>query len=214
MYGILAPLALMLTAFCFLTPKANAEENGSDEQPQTSLSDDGNHEESKSSVLMHFGEASPPWRNIDDVVMGGVSSSRFRIENGLGVFEGTVSLENGGGFASVRSTAGDHDLSAARGLLLRVRGDGKRYALRLRTTDVFGGINYEARFETAEDEWATVSISFERFEPVYRGRKVQDVNPLDLKSVKTLGFLISDKQDGPFRLEVDWIKTYAEEPDG
>ncbi len=39
------------------------------------------------------------WRIIDDGVMGGISSGNFKIDSdGNGVFYGTVSLENNGGF--------------------------------------------------------------------------------------------------------------------
>jgi hypothetical protein len=41
------------------------------------------------------------WRAIDDRVMGGISRSRLRHDPaGHPVFEGTVSLEHNGGFAS------------------------------------------------------------------------------------------------------------------
>ena len=43
------------------------------------------------------------WRIVNDDVMGGISSSSFeRDKNGIGVFQGRVSTENYGGFASVR----------------------------------------------------------------------------------------------------------------
>ena len=43
------------------------------------------------------------WVIVDDVVMGGRSSSNFSLNNeGHGVFEGEISLENNGGFSSVR----------------------------------------------------------------------------------------------------------------
>ena len=127
---------------------------------------------------------------------------------------GLVSLENNGGFASVRSAAGAYDLSAAKGVLLRVRGDGKRYALRLRTTDAFSAINYEARFATKADTWITVAIPFTRFKAVRRGRTMPEAPPLDLSEIKTVGLLISERQAGPFRLEIDWIKSYVEKPEG
>jgi hypothetical protein len=45
---------------------------------------------------------SKPWRAINDGVMGGVSLGEIvAIDNGLR-FQGTLSLENNGGFASVR----------------------------------------------------------------------------------------------------------------
>lgn len=42
------------------------------------------------------------WRIVNDTVMGGRSQSRFYQQDGVGVFEGFLSLENYGGFASVR----------------------------------------------------------------------------------------------------------------
>ncbi|MGY8883923.1 MAG: CIA30 family protein, partial [Flavobacteriales bacterium] len=43
------------------------------------------------------------WTIVDDVVMGGRSSGNFRLnDDGHGVFEGEISLENNGGFSSVR----------------------------------------------------------------------------------------------------------------
>jgi len=168
----------------------------------------------KSSPITDFDEESEPWRTINDGVMGGLSSSSFAVEEGVARFEGTVSLENNGGFASVRSRPQDHDLSPFRGILLRVRGDGKRYAFRLRTSSAFDGVSYQVFFKTVPDQWITVLIPFEAFQPVFRGRLVRGAEPLDLKSVKTFGFLISDKQAGPFRLEVDWIKAYPVAQEG
>ena len=43
------------------------------------------------------------WRIINDGVMGGESQGKFYIDTeGNGIFEGTISLENNGGFSSVR----------------------------------------------------------------------------------------------------------------
>jgi glutathione peroxidase len=68
----------------------------------------------------------PAWRSIDDAIMGGVSHSRLRpTDEGTGVFEGELALDNNGGFASVRCAPGPFDLSALAGLELRVRGDGQ-----------------------------------------------------------------------------------------
>jgi hypothetical protein len=53
-----------------------------------------------------FGDAArvAGWFSIDDRVMGGVSSSRLRYDAAShAVFEGPLSLERNGGFASVRS---------------------------------------------------------------------------------------------------------------
>jgi NADH dehydrogenase [ubiquinone] 1 alpha subcomplex assembly factor 1 len=133
------------------------------------------------------------WGAVNDVVMGGVSSSSIRASGeGTAVFSGEVSLENDGGFASVRS---------------RPR-DGKSYTLNLRTDDAFDGVTWQAAFATRAGEWETVRIGFEELEPRWRGRVVRDAGELAPGRVRTLGLLISDKQEGPFRLEVDWIGSW------
>jgi len=147
------------------------------------------------------------WPSIDDVVMGGVSRSSMVIEDGVAVFRGVLSLENNGGFASVRSRPADHDLSGFRAISVRVRGDGHRYMLRLRTSASFDGVSYEAPLEPADGEWQDVVVPFDTFRATYRGRLVRDYPPLDPSGVKTFGIMIADKQEGPFRLEVESISA-------
>lgn len=49
-------------------------------------------------------EAAQQWQAVNDGVMGGVSDGRFKITaDGTLEFFGTLSLENNGGFASVRT---------------------------------------------------------------------------------------------------------------
>ena len=153
---------------------------------------------------------SDAWQSIDDVVMGGISGSRMRLtESGTGVFEGEGSLANNGGFASVRQSVGPLDLSAHEGLVLRVRGDGQRYRLRLRTDQRFDGVAWQADFPTTAGEWTRVVLPFPEFEPSYRGRRPPGAGPLDTGSICQIGLMIADRQSGPFRLETDWIRTQA-----
>ena len=39
------------------------------------------------------------------------------------------------------------------------------------------------------------------------GRALDNVPALDPSAIYQFGFLISDKQAGPFNLEIDWIKA-------
>jgi hypothetical protein len=103
--------------------------------------------EQEGRMIWSPGKHEEPWPNIDDRVMGGVSRSGMRVANGIAVFEGQVSLDRNGGFASVRSRPAEHDLSAYRGVVLKVRGDGKRYRFRLRTADAKDGVSYQAPLE-------------------------------------------------------------------
>lgn len=151
------------------------------------------------------------WRVINDGVMGGISSSTWNItENGAAVFAGNVSLENNGGFASVRSAVGTYDLSKYKGIALRIKGDGKRYNLNLKTDAEFDSILYQAEFETEKEKWQLIELPFSRFVPTYHGFVPPDAPKLDTKEIRRLGFLIADKQKGPFRLEIAWIKAYRD----
>jgi monofunctional biosynthetic peptidoglycan transglycosylase len=166
-------------------------------------------QESKTIVDFASPTKGPGWRIVNDGVMGGLSESQMSLtEAQTAVFEGEVSLENNGGFASVRSEPTDFALGEYRGLLFRVRGDGQRYQLRLRTDRSWDGIAYRFTFPTTRDEWTSVKVSFDKFVPTFRGRRVPGAPALDPAQIRQIGFLISDKQEGPFRLEVASIKAY------
>ncbi|MHC4712922.1 MAG: CIA30 family protein [Planctomycetota bacterium] len=148
------------------------------------------------------------WYVLNDVVMGGVSTSKISAgEGGTAVFEGNVSLENNGGFASLRRRPVKMALEGAQGLTVRVKGDGKRYKLRLRTNDALDGVAYQATFETKPDKWIEITKRFQEFKAVYRGNPVASAPVLGAAGIRQLGILISDAQVGPFRLEIAWIKA-------
>ena len=153
--------------------------------------------------------AAQQWIITNDTVMGGKSSSQFQInKDGNGVFLGTVSLENNGGFASVKNHE-QINLTGFKSILLRVLGDGHRYSFRLQTgeDESIHQWFYEQRFQTEADKWADIELPMTDFEPTYRGRTPEDVPSLDPSAIKRYGFLISDKQEGTFRLEIDSIRA-------
>jgi len=151
----------------------------------------------------------PRFQAIDDRVMGGRSRSRLRrTDDGTGIFEGLVSMESGGGFASVRGLVPETDLSAAKGVSLRVRGDGRRYRLVLRSDRGFSGVNYLQAFQPSAGEWEEVRLPFEGFEASLRGQRPSSPRPLDTRRIRQVGLMIADRQAGPFRLEVAWIRGW------
>ena len=125
-------------------------------------------------VLFDFADpvAAAAFAPIDDVVMGGRSWSRATPVDGALRFEGEVSLEQGGGFASVRSRPRRADLSAFAGLVLSVRGDGRRYQVNLRTDEAFDGVTWQASLDLPAGAWRTVTLPFAAFAPRFRGRAV------------------------------------------
>lgn len=150
------------------------------------------------------------WEVINDVVMGGISSSGISVaDHRAAVFEGEVSLDNYGGFASMRTHPREFDLAGYRGFIIRARGDGKDYRLRLKVDEAYESIAYQAHFSTEAGRWILTRIPFELFTPVYRGQVIDNAPPLDSALIRRIGFMIADRQEGPFRLEIEWVKAYS-----
>ena len=157
--------------------------------------------------VLDFRDPAPAaaWTSVDDRVMGGVSASRVEIAPEGLAFHGTVSLAHGGGFASIRAQPRDYALVGATAFVLRVQGDGRTYKLALRTDEAFDGVQYQARFATQAGAWIDVEVPVAAFQPTFRGRAVPDAPILDPSRIRVFGFLIADRQAGPFHLVVESI---------
>jgi hypothetical protein len=161
-------------------------------------------------ILFDFQASSnfPAWQIVNDDVMGGLSTSCFQSTARDGaVFSGKVSLANNGGFASVRSPPIQQDLKSCDVFVLRVRGDGRGYKFTVRTETGTDTPRYQCVLPTKRGEWQIYCLKFKDFVPTFRGRALNDVAQLDASKITLVGFLISDKQDGPFRLEISGIKA-------
>ena len=168
-------------------------------------------------VLEHFNDVRASikrWMTVNDNVMGGKSKGGPAFADGLLTFKGATNTD-GGGFSSIRTRPSEMDLTGTAGLLLRVKGDGRTYMASLRT-DVSNGrwkIPFRAEFETVQDEWVTVFVPYEDMTPTFWGREIRDNAPvLELDKVQSMGLMIYDKEDGPFQLQVDWIKAVKQAP--
>jgi monofunctional biosynthetic peptidoglycan transglycosylase len=161
-----------------------------------------------STVLVDFDEESDcdAWRSVDDVVMGGVSRSVLELAApGIARFAGEVSLEHGGGFASVRTEPRAWQTAGATALVLRCRGDGRTYKFTVRSDDRYDGVQYQARFAPTRGDWTIVRLGLAGFTPTFRGRPVPHASLLRPEHIRRLGLMVSDRQAGPFELLVDWI---------
>ena len=136
---------------------------------------------------------------INDDVMGGRSRSKLlRTDTGL-LFEGDLSLSDGGGFASFRATLRLPPDTAA--LQVAVCGDERRYRFVLRTDEGTGAAQYQAPF-VAPQAWTTLHFVSGDFVARRRGRLVA-APPLRLADVRAFGLLIGEGQSGPFRVELE-----------
>lgn len=153
-------------------------------------------------VIFDFAEnvESGNWLVINDGVMGGLSQGElFPGRNGTAVFRGTVSLENNGGFSSVRCNTGKIDVKGYSILELHLKGDGKKYQVRIRenSSDYY---SYISTFKTS-GEWEKIEILLAEMYPSFRGRTLNLPN-YSGKSMVELSFLIGNQKAETFRLEL------------
>ena len=162
-------------------------------------------------ILFDFVDASTAglWLIVNDNVMGGVSKGEVSpTEDSCLLFSGSISLENNGGFASIRSQPTDFGLGSYHGIRIRVKGDGRTYQFRLRTDRNLDGIAFTQAFETIDNKWIEAELPFASFVPTFRGRSPRDFELLDPADIRQLGFLLADKRAGAFKLTVDKIVAY------
>ena len=144
------------------------------------------------------------WRIVDDVVMGGKSSSTITInEEGHGVFSGNVSLENYGGFSSVRHIFEPISVTKTNKISLKIKGDGKDYQLRIKDNSR-NYYSYIKTFSTTGD-WQEIEVSLNDMYPSFRGRKLNSPN-FSHKTLEEITFLIANKKNENFQLIIDKIE--------
>lgn len=166
--------------------------------------------EDKPQTLIDFtgADAAKEWQSVNDGVMGGVSEGKLKITDKQTLeFFGTLSLENNGGFASVRTRAKKLGFVKGDTVVARVRGDGREYSLNLYLNKPLIAFSYRATVQTKKDEWIEVSVPLDKFEATSFGRVVKDAGAVKPEEINALGFMLSDKKAGPFIMEVEWIKV-------
>ncbi len=145
------------------------------------------------------------WRVVVDGVMGGRSTGRLEQQQDSLVFTGLTSLENNGGFSSIRAPVPAGSLAGYDTLRIRVKGDGRTWILGARDRSGRGSDSYWSRFETSADEWQTVKVPISEMVRQYFGTPIRgNLLPSEVSGVE---FYIYDKQAGPFQLEVEKIEA-------
>ena len=151
-------------------------------------------------VLYDFSSMKKPvgWMIVNDGVMGGLSKGSLRVDKeGYGVFSGTVSLENNGGFSLARLSLEPVSARGFRTIVVELKGDGKPYQLRIKSQR--GQMHaYTRRFET-DGSWQRIAIPFEELVPTFRGRTL-DLPHFPADSIEEVGVLIGNKKNEDFKL--------------
>ena len=144
------------------------------------------------------------WIIVDDIVMGGKSSGTFKLSaEGHGVFEGAISLENNGGFSSVRYRFEKTLIEESTKIIVKLRGDGKKYQFRIKTNsgDYY---SYISPFSTT-GEWQEIQILLKEMYPSFRGRRLDQPN-FSNDYIEEITFLIGNKNQEIFKLMIDKIE--------
>jgi hypothetical protein len=144
------------------------------------------------------------WNIVNDDVMGGRSSSQFILnKEGFGVFEGRVSLENNGGFSSVRYQLDKTEVTTYTKIKIRLKGDGKNYQFRIKDNSR-NYYSYITSFPTTND-WQDLEIKLEDMYPSFRGRRLNFPN-FSHDFIEQVVFLIGNKKNESFKLLIDKIE--------
>lgn len=144
------------------------------------------------------------WRVVDDVVMGGVSSGSFSLNSdGFAVFEGAISLENNGGFSSVRYRFPKVKTEGYSSIVNKLRADAKNYQFRIKTNST-DSHSFIAPFSTS-GEWQEITIQLKDMYPAFRGRTLEQPNFSD-PYFEEIAFLIGNKKQEQFKLIIDRIE--------
>ena len=159
-----------------------------------------------SQIIFDFNKNSSTssWVVIDDVVMGGRSNGNFQLnKDGNGVFSGKISLDNNGGFSSVRYGFKKLNVEKFSSISLKIKGDGKNYQFRIKhkSSDY---ASYITSFSSS-GEWQEIEIPLNSMYPSFRGRKLDEPNFFH-ETIEEVTFLIANKKNEDFILLIDKIE--------
>ena len=146
------------------------------------------------------------WKIEDDNVMGGLSRGRLAVsESGHARFTGDISLDNNGGFSSIQTDFGPLNVSVFRFLCIRLKGDGKRYQVRVESAPKDRHA-YAFDFST-RSKWQVVSIPFDQMYAIRHGDRL-DLPNYPGQTMSRIQILAGDGRADSFQLEIDriWLK--------
>lgn len=146
------------------------------------------------------------WQIVNDGVMGGRSSSSISLNKaGNAVFSGDVSLENYGGFASVRHAFDQLTIKGSTKFILNLKGDGKRYQFRVKS-EISDRHAYIYYFNTTT-EWQQIEIPLDQMYASFRGQKL-NMPDFAAQKMAEISFLIANGKQESFELEIRKIELH------
>ncbi|MEM6542217.1 MAG: CIA30 family protein, partial [Bacteroidota bacterium] len=114
------------------------------------------------------------WQILNDGVMGGLSKGEILFTENSLKFSGAVSLENYGGFTSVKSPFQEFTLANKSRVKIRYKTSGQSIAISLENSRAFYKPYFKLELEDTEDSWKTKEIAIEQFKQYNLGQVTQE----------------------------------------
>ena len=163
------------------------------------------------SSIIDFGnsaEKNQEWKLLSDNIMGGVTKSKIEYTNNSVLLSGNISLDNYGGFSSIKTKYKSVDLSKYNGIKIKFKSTNQKFAFTLEDNQDWTQPNYKREFSSKKDDtWEEVIIYFKDFQEIVIGETTGNMmKSKSLKNIVRMGIMTYEKKEGPFNLEVDYIE--------
>lgn len=176
----------------------SAYASGNDIDKQANDNSNGN----KKAYMIDFSkQENGRWRITNDGVMGGLSNGEMTFAQDHGIFSGSISLDNNGGFSSV-FRAVDNLPQSYKKLVINTEGDGQAYQLRLIIYVNGYRLAYKHDFKTVANKRENHIFELADFKATFRGRAIPNAPLLNSEDIKEVGFLMTKKVPGQFALSI------------
>jgi hypothetical protein len=163
------------------------------------------------SSIIDFGnstEKNQEWVLLSDNIMGGITKSKIEYTNNSVLLSGNISLDNYGGFSSIKTKYKSVDLSKYIGIKIKFKSTNQKFAFTLEDNQDWTQPNYKREFSSKKDDtWEEVIIYFKDFQEIVIGETTGNMmKSKSLKNIVRMGIMTYEKKEGPFSLEVDYIE--------
>jgi hypothetical protein len=163
------------------------------------------------SSIIDFGnsaEKNQEWILLSDNIMGGVTKSKIEYTNNSVLLSGNISLDNYGGFSSIKTKYKSVDLSKYIGIKIKFKSTNQKFAFTLEDNQNWTQPNYKREFYPKKDNtWEEVVIYFKDFQEIVIGEPTGNMmKSKSLKYIVRMGIMTYEKKEGPFSLEVDYVE--------
>jgi NADH dehydrogenase [ubiquinone] 1 alpha subcomplex assembly factor 1 len=148
------------------------------------------------------------WVLLSDNIMGGVSKSKLDYTENTMVLSGNISLDNFGGFSSVKTTFGKYDLSQFKGVKIKFKSTNQKFAFTLEDSRNWTLPNFKGNFYSDKvNIWEEKTIYFNDFKEYQVGEPTgEKLNDNSLKNIVRMGIITTEKKEGPFSIEIDYVE--------